>query len=1058
MAESVYRVRMTGDGRNLRAEADLSARNLKSMGDAGKKSNRELSTSAKVTERSYTMVASAIGLVTSALAGYSISRTVQETVALTRETNAWAQAVGLTASELQAYNYVGEQVGFSQRQLGDIFKDTAEKIADAYTSGGGEAADALEKIGLQAKDLVALKPNEQLLKIASALDSVQTQGEKVFVLESLANDATLLEPLLRNDAKLMRELVKEAQTTGAAISDIDNAKLVALGSEFSRLGAHSKGFSNQLTVALAPAVFGITQELDQAVARWGGMGNVAQKAVDVAVTGLGFVLDITAELNTYIKAGQVGWLALGKYGVDALVNTGEAGVELVNKALKPIHKTLGLVVEGYAKLLGLAAEALEIDVWREAAAGALAYSRNIKDTTYSLGDFKALQEEISEALSVARAELAALSAAEVPSEALQNWFSKHASSLDDIAKKSQPASQGIASIGGAAEVASSGVSKLDKLLARLYPNESAAKKYIEDFRELSAELDGAALENAIKQLNEEFAGAESKAKDSANGIAQIYKDTATSIHGSFRGAFRDVLDGQNSFADRLKATFKDMLADMATLAIARPIIVPLTTGLGGLMGVPSSAQANVAMQLGGFGGGHFGSGMMAGITGGFGSATALNGMGATTMGAYLGAAMPYIAGAFALDSLTGGGLFGGKWKTRSSGFELAYDGGDVSGQKFIKQKKKKSLFRGTKSRTKYSNLDGDTLDALNATFDDIESAIIGGAHGLGITTAEEFLAGFSSGTQRIKLKGKNDEQRQAAIQKWIDGITAEMYQGLLQGTGFGGLLRQFDSIEYAKGWKGRYRIDMPKIVTDFESMKQMGDAIFSLGAYFDSSSLADFDEISRLSGLSLREQLQEQFSSTRHLSDTYDGGLEATRELAEATRERYQLELQYLAEIANVSKSITQTLGDSVETIFRSTLSTGQLYEHLTGQAETFALELQTALDPTRINYLVGEIDSLTMEAYRLLGNGGAPYAQDYMQFLKDVEQTAQTQLSKAQEEMVSSQQRFTDVLQGAMERVSARIEESANAQVVAAQGLKAAAEAQLEAAIAMQRRLREDW
>lgn len=85
----------------------------------------------------------------------------------------------------------------------------------------------------------------------------------------------------------------------------------------------------------------------------------------------------------------------------------------------------------------------------------------------------------------------------------------------------------------------------------------------------------------------------------AGQVAQIYEDTASSIRNAFRGAFRDILDGQDSFADRMRDAFKNLLADMATMAITRPIMIPVMQGTGGALGVSGDQQAATAAQLGG---------------------------------------------------------------------------------------------------------------------------------------------------------------------------------------------------------------------------------------------------------------------------------------------------------------------------------------------------------------------------------------------------------------------------------------------------------------------------
>ena len=92
-------------------------------------------------------------------------------------------------------------------------------------------------------------------------------------------------------------------------------------------------------------------------------------------------------------------------------------------------------------------------------------------------------------------------------------------------------------------------------------------------------------------------------RDEADPIADAYERVADGIHERVTGAFEDILrDGRVSFdnlGDGILATFRRMLAEMATLAIAQPIIVPVVQQVGGLLGVSPSAIAGITGSLGG---------------------------------------------------------------------------------------------------------------------------------------------------------------------------------------------------------------------------------------------------------------------------------------------------------------------------------------------------------------------------------------------------------------------------------------------------------------------------
>lgn len=95
-------------------------------------------------------------------------------------------------------------------------------------------------------------------------------------------------------------------------------------------------------------------------------------------------------------------------------------------------------------------------------------------------------------------------------------------------------------------------------------------------------------------------------REGVDKSAQIFKDFATDISNAFTGFFENILEkGVKSFKDlgtNIFDLFKKMLARMATLAIAQPVIIPLVTGIGSALGLSQSSLDAVTGQLGGTGG------------------------------------------------------------------------------------------------------------------------------------------------------------------------------------------------------------------------------------------------------------------------------------------------------------------------------------------------------------------------------------------------------------------------------------------------------------------------
>jgi hypothetical protein len=202
-------------------------------------------------------------------------------------------------------------------------------------------------------------------------------------------------------------------------------------------------------------------------------------------------------------------------------------------------------------------------------------------------------------------------------------------------------------------------------------------------------------------------------------------------------------------------------------------------GSGGLMSQSTDAQK--AMRGAAFGVGVGGSALIGGAAmanaGMMGtSAAALSMAGAAS---WIPVAGQIFAGvtalAVGLDALTGGGLFGTAWKTKETGLSLGVEDGDFAGQTYYTQKKKKAMFGGTKSRTRYGELDSMLADYLESQYGDITSAIGDGSRLVGGTGD---LSGFSSAAVKINMKGKDAQAQEEALAKYFRDISNQAIDSL----------------------------------------------------------------------------------------------------------------------------------------------------------------------------------------------------------------------------------------------------------------------------------------
>lgn len=223
------------------------------MDKAGRVTEKRMKEMQARAEEAGKKIGGALATVVTATLGVGTASLVmlKNTAAATTETDRWAKSLGIGTTVLQQWQYAAERAGLSGDKMADIFKDIGDKIGDAVITGGGEAIDGLNKLGLSAESLAALTPDKQLLAIADGLKSVSTQSEKINILESLGNDLSRLLPLLDQGGESLREYLAQAKDFGIAMDPQQIANLVRANEIIQDLQAQAQGLRNEFVSGLA---------------------------------------------------------------------------------------------------------------------------------------------------------------------------------------------------------------------------------------------------------------------------------------------------------------------------------------------------------------------------------------------------------------------------------------------------------------------------------------------------------------------------------------------------------------------------------------------------------------------------------------------------------------------------------------------------------------------------------------------------------------------------------------------------------------------------------------
>ncbi|MCP6239564.1 phage tail tape measure protein [Klebsiella pneumoniae] len=222
---------------------DKAERSSQKWRDQVKKDAKEVSSSIIAVGAAAATAAVGIGA-----AGLAI---VKNTAQQVTEADRWAKSLKMSTQDLLSWQYAAEQAGLTGDNIADIFKDINDKVGDAVLNKSGEAAQALDTLGLSAQKLAQQSPDKQLLAISSALQKIPTQAGKTNILESLGNDLSKMLPLFDNNNEKLKQFLQLSKDFGVAPPQEDIDNLVKVNQFFQDIETSAHGLKMEIASGLA---------------------------------------------------------------------------------------------------------------------------------------------------------------------------------------------------------------------------------------------------------------------------------------------------------------------------------------------------------------------------------------------------------------------------------------------------------------------------------------------------------------------------------------------------------------------------------------------------------------------------------------------------------------------------------------------------------------------------------------------------------------------------------------------------------------------------------------
>lgn len=169
--------------------------------------------------------------------------------------------LGITTENLRGLEHGAGLAGVSAEELSSALGFMSKQLAEA-AHGGGKAKDVIKELGLSAKQLAQMTPDEALLTFTRALAGVKDETEKVRIaMRVFGNAGQPLLTLLNEGEGAIRGYMTEAEKMKLTYSKEEADKVVAFNDAWERLSKTIAGFQKEIVINIAPAAIKFVEDL-----------------------------------------------------------------------------------------------------------------------------------------------------------------------------------------------------------------------------------------------------------------------------------------------------------------------------------------------------------------------------------------------------------------------------------------------------------------------------------------------------------------------------------------------------------------------------------------------------------------------------------------------------------------------------------------------------------------------------------------------------------------------------------------------------------------------------
>lgn len=261
---------------NLSADTAEFKRNLNSAERMAEKFGRAIGSTVRAGALALAAGVAAAGTALVALTKHSMS-TIDAQAKL-------AARVGASVSAIQTLQHAGELAGVGQEALAKTLGVLNARLGEAARTGAGPAYEALQRLGLSARELSEMDADERIKALSDAMkEAGYTTQQMSDTLKNLGVRNQEINNLFIEGSAAIDEAHANLVAWGVALSDVDAKKVEMANDAMSRISTVMEGVGNQLAIRLSPLLQAVAEYITDAAKETGGFGAAIDKAISLGI-------------------------------------------------------------------------------------------------------------------------------------------------------------------------------------------------------------------------------------------------------------------------------------------------------------------------------------------------------------------------------------------------------------------------------------------------------------------------------------------------------------------------------------------------------------------------------------------------------------------------------------------------------------------------------------------------------------------------------------------------------------------------------------------------------